>query len=242
MWVCIGVTSAPERKKERYDPVVTPGRVPSRTVLRVLQLRTPRETESTDDDSVLTARRAVVATLGIGAAGVGRDRLLTRAGGGDTADAAAVPTETPTPNPTSTPEPLPEPTRRWTVSTGSEVASSPAVAGTAVYVGSDDGNVYAPDAADGTERWRVGTGDSIRSSPVVASDTVYVGGRDGTVSALDTDNTDRRTVTDWPMFGYDPANTGAPGDRHHPVRFSPEPSPRHRPISIDPATPRGPAK
>ena len=52
--------------------------------------------------------------------------------------------------------------------------SSPAVSGGLVYVGSNDGYLYALDAASGTERWRFGDGRVI-SSPAVSGGLVYVG-------------------------------------------------------------------
>ena len=58
------------------------------------------------------------------------------------------------------------------------------MAGGTVYAGSDDGTVYALDAATGGLRWAYTAGDSV-SDPAVAGGTVYVGGHDGTVYALD---------------------------------------------------------
>lgn len=59
-----------------------------------------------------------------------------------------------------------------------------------MYVGSDDGNVYALDAVTGTRRWlaRVSHGYHFafsRSSPTVLDGTVYIGSNDGQVHALD---------------------------------------------------------
>src|SRR5947207_2285217 len=52
------------------------------------------------------------------------------------------------------PGPQGNPSARWRFDTGDGVYSSPAVVGGVVYVGSDDRNVYALDAATGQERWR----------------------------------------------------------------------------------------
>ena len=52
--------------------------------------------------------------------------------------------------------------------------SSPAVANGVVYVGSDDGNVYALNAATGAKLWSYATG-KLESSPAVANGVVYVG-------------------------------------------------------------------
>jgi outer membrane protein assembly factor BamB len=49
------------------------------------------------------------------------------------------------------------------------------VVGSTLYVGSDDGNVYALNAADGTVRWSRFIGGEIEHSPTVSGDTLYVG-------------------------------------------------------------------
>lgn len=114
-------------------------------------------------------------------------------------------------------------TKRWAVQTDGPVVSSPAVVGVdtdgddppgdgRVFVGSDDGTVYALDVADGTEHWTVDTGGPVRSSPTVVAETVYVGSASGTVYALDVaDGTERWTVdTDGDVLGT-PAVTSVPG-------------------------------
>ena len=78
---------------------------------------------------------------------------------------------------------------RWRRATGSSregVNSSPAVAGGAVYVGSDDGRVWSFTARGGAVRWSTRTSGPVRSSPAVAGDTVYVGSDDGRIYALST--------------------------------------------------------
>ena len=83
----------------------------------------------------------------------------------------------------------------WTAATGGAVRSSPAVADGTVYVGSDDGKLYAFDAAGlfncaaGPPRtclaqWVTTTGAAVRSSPVVANGVVYVGSDDAGLYAL----------------------------------------------------------
>ena len=73
---------------------------------------------------------------------------------------------------------------RWTYNTGDQVYSSPAVAGGTVYVGGEDGNVYALGAATGHVLWSYTTGAPVDSSPAVAGGTVYVGSWDDKVYAL----------------------------------------------------------
>ena len=78
----------------------------------------------------------------------------------------------------------PTPHVRWTYATGGYVESSPAVADGTVYVGSDDNNVYALNAATGHVLWTYTTGSEINSSPAVANGTVYTGSEDDKVYAL----------------------------------------------------------
>jgi eukaryotic-like serine/threonine-protein kinase len=73
----------------------------------------------------------------------------------------------------------------WKYKTGDKVLSSPAVSDGIVYVGSNDGYVYALDAKDGSLKWKYGTGDGVYSSPAVFDGTVYLGSYDGYVYALD---------------------------------------------------------
>ena len=76
-------------------------------------------------------------------------------------------------------------TVRWTSDTGYYAGSGPAAAGGTVYVGNENGTVYALDAVTGRVRWAYTTVDSVDSAPAVAGSTVYIGSRDGTVHALD---------------------------------------------------------
>ena len=65
--------------------------------------------------------------------------------------------------------------------------SSPAVDEGAVYVGSDDGNLYAFDPTTGTPLWSASTGSSVHeSSPAVANGVVVIGATDDRVHAYDT--------------------------------------------------------
>jgi outer membrane protein assembly factor BamB len=68
---------------------------------------------------------------------------------------------------------------QWTFPTNGDVTSSPAVAGGVVYVGSEDGHLYAIDRATGTLIWDYDTGSAITSSPAVANGLLYIGTMDG---------------------------------------------------------------
>ena len=69
-------------------------------------------------------------------------------------------------------------TQQWAFETGADVHSSPTVVDGTVFVGSDDCNLYAVDAATGDEEWAFETGDYVRSSPTVVDGTVFVGSYD----------------------------------------------------------------
>lgn len=73
----------------------------------------------------------------------------------------------------------------WEFTKGGSIYSSSAVAGGMVYVGSEDFNVYALDAATGAIKWEYPTGGVVRSSPAVSGGMVYVGSYDNNVYALD---------------------------------------------------------
>jgi outer membrane protein assembly factor BamB len=83
---------------------------------------------------------------------------------------------------------------KWTATTGGVLHSSPAVANGVVYVGSEDGKLYAFDAVgsncSGTPTtcsplWTATTGGPIDSSPAVVNGVVYVGSNDGNLYAFD---------------------------------------------------------
>src|ERR1700682_4373803 len=75
---------------------------------------------------------------------------------------------------------------KWKFHTHGFVVSSPAVADGVVYVGSNDGNLYAIDAASGKQKWTFRTGSRVDSSPLVANGVAYFGSYDGNFYALDT--------------------------------------------------------
>jgi tetratricopeptide (TPR) repeat protein len=75
--------------------------------------------------------------------------------------------------------------QEWAFETGADVNSSPTVVDGTVFVGSDDGNLYAVDAATGEQQWAFETGDSVWSSPTVVDGTVFVGRGDNNLYAVD---------------------------------------------------------
>ena len=64
----------------------------------------------------------------------------------------------------------------WTYTTGGSVESSPVVANGALYVGSEDGYLYAINAYTGSLIWCYNTYGSVQSAATVLSGVVYFGG------------------------------------------------------------------
>jgi outer membrane protein assembly factor BamB len=92
----------------------------------------------------------------------------------------------------------------WSYATDNDVVSSPAIVNGVVYVGSNDGNVYAINASTGHELWQTGTFGEVQSSPAVANGIVYVGSDDGNLYAL-------RSGTGAPLFTFGTNGTFATG-------------------------------
>jgi outer membrane protein assembly factor BamB len=89
--------------------------------------------------------------------------------------------------------------QRWKFTISAAVRSSAAVGedGT-LYVGSDDGHLYAV-KDDGTQKWKFATGGPVSSSPAIRGDgTVFVGSGDGHLYAVKADGTLRWKL---PLFG-----------------------------------------
>jgi outer membrane protein assembly factor BamB len=74
--------------------------------------------------------------------------------------------------------------KKWDFSTGSYVDSSPAIIDGVIYVGSNDGKLYALNSDTGEKIWDFFTGGNVTSSPAVANSVVYVGSLDKKVYAL----------------------------------------------------------
>lgn len=72
----------------------------------------------------------------------------------------------------------------WTFKTEGPIKSSAAIVGGNVFVGSDDGHVYALDLASGKKVWAFKTGGAVESSPLVLGDKLFVGSSDAHLYAL----------------------------------------------------------
>ncbi len=63
----------------------------------------------------------------------------------------------------------------WTFEAPDVIVSTAAIAGGKVYVGCDDGHLYALDLASGKQRWTFKTSEAVRSSPTIYRDLVIFG-------------------------------------------------------------------
>lgn len=75
--------------------------------------------------------------------------------------------------------------KRWEFETDGKLQSSPVIVEDTVYIGSNDGHVYALNASDGSERWRFQAEGRVVASPAVVSDMVYAGDMAGFVYGID---------------------------------------------------------
>lgn len=73
----------------------------------------------------------------------------------------------------------------WTIDTGTDIHSTPAVDEHAAYIGTEKGDFLAVNRANGKILWRFKAGDAILSSPAVAEGRVYFGSNDKNIYALD---------------------------------------------------------
>ena len=62
--------------------------------------------------------------------------------------------------------------------------STPAVAGDTVYIGGEDGYIYALDASSGKVRWRWDTGVPVKGSPIISGNMLFVCDYDGNLWAF----------------------------------------------------------
>lgn len=75
---------------------------------------------------------------------------------------------------------------KWAFKTNGKIFSSPVVLDGIVYIGSEDGCLYAINEKNGKIRWKYKTGGAVHSSPAIFNNTVYIGSFDGYFYAIDT--------------------------------------------------------
>jgi outer membrane protein assembly factor BamB len=139
-------------------------------------------------ESGVTRRRALFSAVGVAAAAglavAGWE--LTRGGGSPSAAGpASKKGSTPAAKANAA---VPRGGRIWSFATTQYVQSGIAVANGVVYAGSNDGSVYALDAAHGHRIWAFPTGGAIQSGIAVADGAVYAGSADHNVYAVRASN------------------------------------------------------
>ncbi len=78
-----------------------------------------------------------------------------------------------------------DPMLLWQFEMPRPVRMTPAIAEGVVYIGGEDGRLYALDADTGEPRWRFDAGGSVVSTPAVQDDRLYFGSLDNNFYALD---------------------------------------------------------
>jgi outer membrane protein assembly factor BamB len=74
---------------------------------------------------------------------------------------------------------------KWKFPTGNKIVSSPVFHEGTLFFGSDDGNLYAVDAATGRQKWKFVTEGPVSSTPAVAGGLVFFLSYDGKFYAVD---------------------------------------------------------
>lgn len=74
---------------------------------------------------------------------------------------------------------------KWAFKTNGKIFSSPIVHDGIVYIGSEDGCLYAIKEKLGKKLWKFQTGGAVHSSPAIFNNTVYFGSFDGYYYAVD---------------------------------------------------------
>ncbi|MFB3896147.1 MAG: PQQ-binding-like beta-propeller repeat protein [bacterium] len=82
------------------------------------------------------------------------------------------------------PDRIPQGKTKWRVQLGGSSKSVPTIAEDKVYVGANDGKLYAVHTKTGTILWTVTTNGEIVSSPLVYGGLIYFGSGDGKVYAV----------------------------------------------------------
>jgi eukaryotic-like serine/threonine-protein kinase len=74
---------------------------------------------------------------------------------------------------------------RWKFKTDDKIFSSPVIMNGTVYIGSEDGNLYAIKTYSGELSWKFHTGGAVASSPAIFNGVIYFTSFDGYCYALD---------------------------------------------------------
>jgi outer membrane protein assembly factor BamB len=80
------------------------------------------------------------------------------------------------------------PSLLWSFKTGAAVKSSAVIGSDRVFIGSDDGKLYALNFADGKQAWAFQAADAMQAPPLLVNHMVFAGSADGVFYALDASN------------------------------------------------------
>lgn len=75
----------------------------------------------------------------------------------------------------------------WRFETDERIRSSPTIVDGTVFLGSDDGNLYALSEDTGDEQWRFTTNGYVTGAPAVVDGLAFIGSWDNTLYAVETD-------------------------------------------------------
>jgi outer membrane protein assembly factor BamB len=81
-----------------------------------------------------------------------------------------------------------QPEMHWRTETGAPINSSAVIADGRVFVGSDDGNIYALDLKTGEEIWKFPTEGPVGASPLYLRGKIFVGSQDYTFYCLNAED------------------------------------------------------
>ena len=76
----------------------------------------------------------------------------------------------------------------WSFQTADAIKSSPVIGLGTVYIGSDDGSVYALNLDSGEKKWQFGTEGAVEAPPLLLDSVIYVGSVSGFFYALNADD------------------------------------------------------
>jgi outer membrane protein assembly factor BamB len=106
----------------------------------------------------------------------------------------------------------------WQFKAGGAVYSSPLPSGKSLYIGSDDGKLYALDRQSGEVRWTFAADGPIRSTAAADGENVYLADRTGGLYALDADDgslqwklaggSDGKPLDPWDYYDSSPVLAG----------------------------------
>ena len=67
----------------------------------------------------------------------------------------------------------------WQFQSAGPVRSTPLIVEEMIYIGSDDGYIYALDLRSGGAKWKYNTNRRVTSSPTIGDNLLFVGSADG---------------------------------------------------------------